>query len=247
MGRSILITSGKGGTGKTTSTAAIASCLAALGHRTVCIDCDLGLKNLDLALGLTDLAVRDFSDVLSGRAALSDAVTAHPAIDNLFFLSAPSYTTPEEIDVDKMKRLVEMLKAEYEFCLIDCPAGIGAGFRLAAAGADMAIVVTSGEAAGLRDGQRTVAELMELGFEDIRLLVNRVRVGIFKRVRATVDDVIDAVGARLIGVVPEDEDVIVAGSLEKPLVLYSRGRAARGFLNTAKRLTGQNIPIGKLR
>ncbi len=245
MGAVTVITSGKGGTGKTTSAAAIASCLAALGHKTLCLDCDVGLKNLDLALGLTDLAVMDFSDVISGRVELTDAVTAHPSIDGLFFLSAPSYISPECISIEEMCLIMEKIRGEYEYCLIDSPAGLGAGFRLAACCADSAIVVSTFDASSLRDGQRTVAELLSLGMKDIRLLVNRVRPKLFRRICATVDDIIDAVGARLIGLIPEDDDVIIAGSLEKPLVLHSRGAAARQFLAVAKRITGIEIPLGK--
>jgi septum site-determining protein MinD len=245
MGTVTVITSGKGGTGKTTSTAAIASCLAALGHKTLCLDCDVGLKNLDLSLGLADLAVMDFSDVISGHVELIDAVTAHPAIDNLFFLSAPSYISPESISVSDMCLIMEQIRGEYEYCLIDSPAGLGAGFRLASSCADSAIVVSTGDAASLRDGQRTVAELLSLGMKDIRLLVNRVRPKLFRRICATVDDIIDAVGARLIGIVLEDDDVIIAGCLEKPLVLYSSGAAARQYLAVAKRMAGKDIPLGK--
>ena len=248
MGQNIVITSGKGGTGKTTTAAAVASCLAALGHKTLCLDCDIGLKNLDLVLGLTDLAVMDFSDVLAEDSALADTVTAHPAIDNLFFLSAPPFIGAEEIDVSDMKRLGERIRAEYEFCIIDCPAGIGAGFKLAVAAADSAIVVSTGDAASLRDGQRTVVELLKLGINDIRLVVNRVRPAFFSQTRSTVDDVIDTVGAQLLGVIPEDDDVILSGSMEKPLILYKNGgRAARQFLNTAKRIAGEEIPLGRIR
>jgi len=244
MGKNIVVASGKGGTGKTATAAAVASCLAVLGHKTLCLDCDVGLKNLDLALGLTELAVMDFSDVLSGGTALADAVTAHPSIDGLFFLSAPTGTSPDAIDADAFRRLGDRIREEYDFCLIDGPAGIGAGFRLAAAAADSALVVSTGDAASLRDGQRTVIELGKLGVDDIRLIVNRVRPFFFRRTRSTVDDVIDTVGARLIGLIPEDRSVMLAGSLEKPLILYKNGGpAARQFLAAARRLAGEDVPL----
>ena len=244
MGKNIAVTSGKGGTGKTVTAAAVASCLAALGHRTLCLDCDVGLKNLDLALGLTELAVMDFSDVLSGAAELSDAVTAHPAIDGLFFLSAPTGVRPDDIDTEAMRRLGDRIRETYDFCLIDGPAGIDAGFRLAAAAADSAIVVSSGDAASLRDGQRTVIEHTKLGIDDIRLIVNRVRPFFFRRTSSTVDDVIDTVGARLLGLIPEDRSVMLAASLEKPLILYKNGGpAARQFLAAARRIAGEDVPL----
>lgn len=246
MGRAIVITSGKGGTGKTTSTAAIGSQLASLGHKTICIDGDMGLKNLDLSLGLTDTALMDFSDVLCGRVPLGDAVTKHDKIKNLYFLTAPMGVSPEEIPADKMAALIAEIKNEYDYCLIDSPAGIGPGFRLAAQSADMAIVVATGNASSLRDGQKTVAELKKLGIPEIRLLVNRIRPEIFKRVCATVDDIIDAVGARLIGLVNEDEAVILAENMEKPLMLFTNKGAVQQFGRIARRITGEHIPLKKL-
>ena len=248
MGKNILFTSGKGGTGKTASAAAVASCLALLGHRTICLDCDVGLKNLDLALGVSDRSVMDFTDVLSGEVSLSDAAAAHPDIENLWFLSAPSTALVEEIDPDAMKALGDELRKEFDFCVIDGPAGIGKNFRLAAAPADSAIVVANGDAACLRDGQRAVMELHSLGLEDVRLLVNRVRGFFFKCTSSTIDDVIDNVGARLIGVIPEDKDVLLSGGLEKPLVLYNKdSRALRQFNAVARRIAGEDVPLGKIK
>ncbi len=246
MGRAIVITSGKGGTGKTTSTAAIGSHLASLGCKVLCIDGDIGLKNLDLSLGLTDTALMDFNDVIEGRVPLADAVTKHDKIKNLSFLTAPMGINPEEISLEQMQKLVEEAKEEYDYCLIDSPAGIGPGFKLAAQTADMAIVVATGNASSLRDGQRTVAELKKLGIPEIRLLVNRIRPEIFKRTCATVDDIIDAVGARLIGLVNEDDAVIIAENMEKPLILHSDKGASKQFSYVARRINGEHLPLKKL-
>ncbi|MBR6259247.1 MAG: AAA family ATPase [Oscillospiraceae bacterium] len=248
MGKNILFTSGKGGTGKTASAAAVASCLASLGHRTICLDCDVGLKNLDLALGVSDRSVMDFTDVLSGQVSLSDAAVAHPEIENLFFLSAPSTAMVEDIDPKAMKALGDDLREQFDYCIIDGPAGIGKNFRLAAEPADSAIVVANGDAACLRDGQRAVMELRQLGLEDVRLLVNRVKGFFFKCTSSTIDDVIDNVGARLIGVIPEDKDVLLSGGLEKPLCLYNKdSRALAQFMAVARRITGEDVPLGKIR
>ena len=246
MGRAIVMTSGKGGTGKTTSAGAIGSCLASLGYKTLCLDGDVGLKNLDLSLGLTDIALLDFTDVLFGRASLEDAVTRHPEIENLYFLTAPMGIPPEEIDALKMHRLITQIKEEYDYCVIDSPAGIGAGFQLASKSADMAIVVATGDASSLRDGQKVVTELRKLGIPEIRLLVNRVRPALFRKTCATIDDIIDAVGAKLIGFVKEDEAVILAANRERPLILYSDKGAVQQFSRVARRITGENIPLRKL-
>ena len=245
MGTAIVITSGKGGTGKTTCSGAIASALAFLGHRTVCIDCDIGLRNLDLALGLTDLALWDFSDVIEERAQLADAIVAHPTIENLYFLAAPAGLSPEDIDHEGMRKLINDLRNDYEYCIIDCPAGLGAGFRLSCAGADMAIIVTTGDSGSLRDGQRTAAALREMGISNIRLLVNRLSPRMLKRTRATVDDVIDVVGAQLLGLVSEDESVALASNFEQPLLVFGAKYAYDQFIRIARRISGERVPLGK--
>jgi septum site-determining protein MinD len=130
MGKAYVITSGKGGTGKTTTAAALSGCLALMGYKTLCLDADMGLKNLDLCLGLSDMAIMDFCDVLDGRAALSEAVVAHPLVSNLFFLTAPVSVAPESVDPDAMRCLTDQIKREYDFLIIDSPAGIGSGFKL---------------------------------------------------------------------------------------------------------------------
>lgn len=243
MGRIIVITSGKGGTGKTTTAAAVASCLAALGHRTLCVDFDAGLKNLDISLGMTDFAVTDFLDVLQGRAFLEDACTEHLKIPGLYFLSAPAFAGHEEIDPPAMARFYAACRAEFDYCLVDCPAGMGAGFSLAAAGADTAIIVATGDSASMRDGARVTGALSSLGVSDIRLLVNRIRPRQLRRIRATVDDVIDTVGARLIGLVSEDDAVYLAANTGVPLVLYSRKGAAMQYLRAARRIAGESLPL----
>lgn len=246
MGTIIAVTSGKGGTGKTTSVGAIASCLAALGHKTLCLDADVGLKNLDITLGLSDFAVLDFNDVIKRRISLEDALIEHPRIKNLYFLTAPALLRPEDIELADMQLLISQIKEKFEYCLIDSPAGVGAGFRLAVTGCDMAIVVTTGDTSSLRDGQRVVQELHGLGLKDIRLLVNRIRPKLFRRIKATVDDIIDTVGVRLLGLVAEDEAVMIAANLETPLVLYEDKNAAMQYLRIARRIIGEDIPIKRL-
>jgi len=243
MGKVIVVASGKGGTGKTTSVGAISSCLAALGHRTLCIDCDAGLRNLDIIIGMTDYVVSDFSDVLKGYLSLDKACSEHPKISGLYFLPAPAFRGPEEIDQTAMAALMEQIKYDFDYCLIDSPAGIGPGFRLAAASADMALVVTTGDISSLRDGQRVTEELRGMGIEEVRLIVNRVSAKIFRRIDATIDDAIDTIGAQLIGLVEEDEAVFLSSNTEIPLILYERKKAALQYLHIARRIAGAQIPL----
>ena len=246
MGKVIVVASGKGGTGKTTAVAAVSSCLAALGHKTLCIDCDAGLRNLDISLCMTDFAVSDFTDVLEGLLPLEDACVEHPRIENLYFLSAPAFTGPEDIDAEGMAELIESAKEHFDYCLIDSPAGIGAGFRLASRGADMAIIVSTGDVSSVRDAQRAAELAYDMGIPETRLLVNRIRRRTFNRIDATVDDVIDDVSAQLIGVVSEDEAVFLSAHNDTPLILTKPKAAARQFLDIARRLTGESLPLNKI-
>lgn len=246
MGTAIVVASGKGGTGKTTSVGALASCLACMDYRTLCLDCDVGLKNLDLTLGLTDMAFTDFGDIFFGDMKLEKAIIAHPDIENLYFLSAPVSVPDFGVCMEKMPALMAEIRDKFDFCLIDSPAGIGRGFSLAAECADRAIVVVTGDASSFRSGQRVVMELEKLGVADTRLLVNRVHPKQLYRTYTTVDDIIDAVGARLIGLVAEDPDVTMAANFETPLLLYETKGAISQYRRIAERLVGNNVPLGRL-
>ena len=244
MGTVIVITSGKGGTGKTTCVAAIAQCLALLGKRTLAVDCDIGLRNLDLSLGLADRALFDLADVIFERTPIEDAVIAHDGIENLYFLPAPAERA--DIDPEKFRELMKSLAESYDFVLIDSPAGLGSGFTLAAHAADLAIVVATGDAASLRDGQKTVTELQKLGVTEVRLIVNRVKPRELRRLKSTLDDVIDTVGARLLGVISEDESIPRAANRQTPLMLYGARYAYEEFYRVARRLTGERVLLVKL-
>jgi septum site-determining protein MinD len=237
------MTSGKGGTGKTTSAAAISSCLAALGHRTLCVDCDIGLRNLDISLGMSDFTVTDISDVAEGRVSVREAAHEHPRLPNLFFLAAPVYRAPEDIDPEAMAGLIAAAREEYEYTILDAPAGIGAGFALATASADTAIIVATGDLSSVRDAGRTRETLWNMGISDVRLLINRVERRKWKRFHTSVDDIVDSTGARLIGVVRDDDSVPEAAAADSPLVLYVGRGAAMDFLDVARRIQGEEIPI----
>lgn len=243
MGIAVMVTSGKGGTGKTSLTAGVASCLAALGHRVLCIDLDIGLRNLDIALGLTDLAVMDFSDVMARRCPLLTAVTSHPDIRGLHLLTAPMNL--DDPDPDRFRAMVEDAKDYFDFIFMDSPAGLGTGFQLAMAAADRAVLVSATEPAALRDAQHTVAELSGQ-VSEVHLVMNRVQPKLINKLRTSIDSAMDTAGLPLLGVVPEDSNVTVAASAGEPLVLMTYKGAAPAYLNIARRLLGQRTPLLRL-
>jgi len=244
MSTVIAVTSGKGGTGKTSLVGAVGSCLAALGYRTLCIDMDVGLRNLDLTLGMTDRALMDFTDVVQSRCPLEKAVVEHPEIEGLFLLTAP-VNLPRDLSEDAVKWMLIQAKAQFDYILLDAPAGLGLGFQLATCGCDRAIVVSTTDASALRDAQRTVTELMGK-VEQIHLVVNRVQPKLLKTLHTNIDDAMDAAGLPLLGVVPEDALVMVSASQGRPLILCAGRGAAAGYRNIALRLTGRKVPMLKL-
>lgn len=245
MGKIIAVVSGKGGTGKTTFTANTALALAAAGQRVLAMDCDITLRNLDLALGLSDRALMDFSDVLSCRCALSDAAVVHPNYPTLSLLTAPMADKPLELSIAAIRRLAGDIRAQYDWCLIDAPAGLGQGFRMAACMADQVIVITTTDVSAMRDAQRTAMELSAFPSGTVHLVVGRVNRKVLRQLHTTIDDAIDTAGLPLIGVVPEDEDVPYC--LNRGLVLRERNYyAARAYENIAKRIMGQKTPLMKI-
>ena len=196
MGKLIAVVSGKGGTGKTTFTASVGLALAAMGRHVLCMDCDITLRNLDLALGLSDSALMDFSDVLSGSCSLADAVTTHPRYQKLDFLPAPLTFREPSYSAAQLLRLAASIRESYDFCLIDAPAGLGTGFRMATDMADSVIVVTTTDVSALRDAQHTVMELDRFPVGRVHLVVNRVQKKLLRSLHTTIDDAIDTAGLR---------------------------------------------------
>ena len=243
MGQCIAVVSGKGGTGKTSFTAGVGQALALSGLRVLCIDCDIGLRNLDLALGLTDRALMDFSDVAQNRCSLESAVVRHPRIPNLYLLTAPVRIRGRVVTNEEMAALLETVREQYDFCLLDAPAGLGLGFQLATAAADRAVVVTTSDASSLRDAQHTVSLLSRFPVGKIHLVVNRVRPKLLRRLRTTIDDAMDTAGLPLLGVVPEDESVTLSAAFETPLLKYTKKGAAAACKRIAKRIQGRSEPI----
>ena len=244
MGTVITVTSGKGGTGKTTVTGGVASCLARLGRRVLCIDMDIGLRNLDISLGLSDRALMDFADVALGNCPLARAAVSHPDLPNLSLLTAPM-RLPPHVTAGSIRALLRTARDRYDYIFIDCPAGLGPGFQLATCGADRALVVATNDASSLRDAQRAVEELYHL--RQVHLVMNRIQPKLLRELRTTIDDAMDAAGLPLIGVIPEDRRVILAANMGRPLILEGRRGAANACLNIAKRIEGYRVPIMRIR
>ena len=244
MGTVITVTSGKGGTGKTTVTGGVASCLARLGKTVLCIDMDIGLRNLDISLGLSDRALMDFADVALGNCPLARAAVSHPDLPNLSLLTAPM-RLPPHVTAGSIRALLRTARDRYDYIFIDCPAGLGPGFQLATCGADRALVVATNDASSLRDAQRAVEELYHL--RQVQLVMNRIQPKLLRELRTTIDDAMDAAGLPLIGVIPEDRRVILAANMGRPLILEGRRGAANACLNIAKRIEGYRVPIMRIR
>ena len=247
LGQCIAIVSGKGGTGKTSFTSGVGTALAMTGKRTLCLDCDVGLRNLDIALGLSDRALMDFSDVAPGRCDLASAVVEHPRIKNLFLLTAPARMRGRPVTQEEMCALLDQVRRAYDYCLLDAPAGLGYGFSIATCGADRCVVVTTSDTTSLRDAQHTVMELNRFPAGTLHLVVNRVRTKLLRHMHATIDDAIDTAGLPLLGVVPDDDQLLLSLNRGTPLLLDSPSLAAQAYRNIAGRITGRRVPLMKIK
>lgn len=239
----IAVVSGKGGTGKTSFVAGVGTALAQTGKKVLCIDCDIGLRNLDLALGMADRALMDFSDVAQGRCSLAGAVVGLTDLASLHLLTAPARSRGRPVEQAQFRELLARARKQYDFCLLDAPAGLGSGFQLAICGADRVVVVTTTDAASLRDAQHTVMELSRFPRGTLHLVVNRVRKKMLRHMHATIDDAIDSAGLPLLGVVPEDDGLPLALNRGVPLLLSGDDLAATAYKNIARRILGQRVPL----
>ena len=248
MGQCIAVVSGKGGTGKTSFAAGVGAALALAGRRVLCVDCDIGLRNLDLALGLSDRALMDFTDVAQGRCPLETAVVTHPRLPGLALLTAPLRMRGRPVTAGEMRKLLAQVRSQYDFCLLDAPAGLGEGFLLATAAADRCVVVTTADASSLRDAQHTVMELNRFGPGKLHLVVNRVRKKLLRSMHATIDDAMDRAGLPLLGVIPEDDALPLALNQETPVLLASGAcPASAAYRNIAIRLQGGKVPLLRIK
>lgn len=244
-GRVIVITSGKGGVGKTTTSANIGTALAKNGSSVVLIDTDIGLRNLDLLLGLENRIVYTLVDVVEERCKLKQALVKDKKNPNLCLLAAAQTRDKSAVTAEQLKEITEQLSEDFDFILVDCPAGIEEGFKTAIAGATEAIVVTTPEMSAVRDADRIIG-LLEAKEEinSYRLLVNRVRPNMIKaNDMMSVDDVVDILSCDLIGIIPEDTGIITSTNRGEPIVNDENSMAGKAYLNVAKRISGEEIPF----
>ena len=241
MGQVVAFVSGKGGTGKTTLCAAVAGSLAKRGSKVLCIDLDVGLRNLAISLGMRDEASVSFLDVIDGSCAVTDA-PVHPLLPSLRLLTAP-VAEPETVSEEAFFGLLAEAKAQFDWVLLDAPAGVGALFRLAVRRADRTVVVTQADPASMRDAERAGSLAAQLGPQWVRVVVNRVHSRLYSRLRTNVDDIMDTVGLPLLGLVPEHADVLLAAAWGVPLCNAEGCPAARACANIARRLEGETVPL----
>ncbi len=239
-----VVTSGKGGVGKTTTTANIGGALAKLGRQVALVDADIGLRNLDLVLGLEKRIVYDLVDLVDGRCETRQALIKDRRFDNLYLLPASQVKDKEAVTQDQMRIVMRKLAADFDDVLIDCPAGIEHGFRNAVAGADQALIVTTPEVAAIRDADRILGML---GNRRCRLIINRVRVEMVRTGdMLSVTDVGEILGREVVGVVPDDEEIIDTSNRGEPVVLDANRRLSRIYNAIARRLLGETVPFTNL-
>ncbi len=240
----ITVTSGKGGVGKTTAVANLATALAMDGKRVVCIDGDIGLRNLDVVMGLENRIVYDIVDVIEGRCKLRQAMIRDKHYTGMYLIPAAQTRDKNAVSPSDMVRICNDLKPDADFIIIDSPAGIERGFRNAIAAADSVLVVTNPEISAVRDADRVVGILEAEEKRDPSLSINRLNPTLVKNNdMLSAEDVLDLLGIRLVGVVPEDETVIVGSNRGAPVVIDGRSRAGQAFRNIAKRLQGMDVPF----
>ena len=242
--RVIVITSGKGGVGKTTTTANIGASLAEKGHKVLLIDTDIGLRNLDVVMGLENRIVYDLIDVIEERCRISQALIKDKRCPNLVLLPAAQIRDKNDVNADQMKELISSLKDSFDYILIDCPAGIEQGFKNAIAAANEAIVVTTPEVSATRDADRIIGLLEAAGIKNPRLVINRLRIDMVKdNNMLSVEDILDILAVKLLGVVPDDENVVISTNKGEPLVYKGDSLAAKAFKNIASRIEGVEVPL----
>lgn len=244
-GRVIVITSGKGGVGKTTTNANIGTALAKAGNKVVMIDTDLGLRNLDLLLGLENRIVYTIVDVVEERCKLKQALVKDKKNPNLCLLAAAQTRDKTAVTEEQLKNICEELKKDFDFILVDCPAGIEQGFQNAVAGASEAIVVTTPEMSAVRDADRIIGLLeSKEEIKSYKLLINRVRPNLIKsNDMMSVEDVVEILSAPLIGIIPEDTGIITSTNKGEPIVNDEKSLAGKAYQNVAKRITGEDVPF----
>ena len=244
MGKAIVITSGKGGVGKTTATANVGTGLAILGNKVVVVDTDIGLRNLDVVMGLENRIVYDIVDVVEKTCRLKQGLIRDKRYDGLFLLPAAQTKDKTAVNPEQMLELVNELKKEFDYVIIDSPAGIEQGFQNSIAGADEAYIVTTPEISAVRDADRVIGLLESKGINNPRLIINRIRQDMVKRGdMMNVEDIIDILAIDLIGVVPDDEAIVISTNKGEPVVTEDEHLSAKAFRNICKRIEGEEVEL----
>lgn len=242
MGEVIVITSGKGGVGKTTTTANVGTGLAKLDKKVVLIDTDIGLRNLDVVMGLENRIVYNLVDVIEGNCRIKQALIKDKRYPNLYLLPSAQTRDKTAVSPEQMKKLADELRDEFDYILMDCPAGIEQGFKNAIAGADRALVVTTPEVSAVRDADRIIGLLEANEMKQTHLIVNRLRADMVKRGdMMSSGDVVEILAVDLIGVVPDDENIVISTNQGEPLV-GSDTLAGQAYMNICRRILGEDVP-----
>lgn len=246
-GKTIVITSGKGGVGKTTSSANIGTALAMQNKKVCLIDADIGLRNLDVVMGLENRIVYDIVDVVENNCRLEQAMIRDKRYDGLYLLPAAQTRDKTAVNPAQMEELITELKKEMDYIIVDSPAGIEQGFKNAIAGADKAIIVTTPEISAVRDADRIIGLLEAEGVRDPEVIINRIRADMVDRGDMMgIDDMIEILAINLIGIVPEDEGIVVSTNKGEPIVIKDNAQAGKAYRNIARRIMGEDLPIMKL-
>ncbi len=244
MGEAIVVTSGKGGVGKTTTSANVGTALALLGKKVCMVDTDIGLRNLDVVMGLENRIIYDLVDAIEGRCRLQQAMIKDKRFEELYLIPAAQTKDKNAVSPEQVREVVLELKKDFDFVIIDCPAGIEQGFKNAVAGADKAIVVTTPEKAAVRDADRIIGLLEKDRMEPPKLIVNRIRANMMKSGdMLDIDEICAVLAIDLLGLVPDDEYVIKAANSGEPTVMNPNSRAAIAYRNIARRILGDTVPL----
>jgi len=244
MSEVLVITSGKGGVGKTTTTANLGTGLAAQGKKVALVDADIGLRNLDVVMGLENRIVYDLVDVVEGNCRLKQALIRDKHHPNLALLPTAQTKDKNAVNPEQMRKLCAQLREEFDYVIIDCPAGIEQGFKNAIAGADRAFVVTTPEISAVRDADRIIGLLEASELPPPLLILNRIKPSMVKRGdMMTLEDVADILAIDVLGIVPDDESIIVSSNRGEPCVLDEKSKAGQAFRDITRRVLGENVPL----
>ncbi|MGL4533463.1 MAG: septum site-determining protein MinD [Fusobacteriaceae bacterium] len=244
MAKVLVITSGKGGVGKTTTTANLGAGLALEGNRVLLVDMDIGLRNLDVVIGLENRIVFDLVDVIEGRCKVNSALIKDKRCNNLYLLPAAQTKDKNDVTPEQIKELVESLKPNFDYIILDCPAGIEQGFKNSIIAADEAYVVTTPEISAVRDADRIIGLLEANEIRNPKLIINRIRMNMVKDGNMlSMEDIVDILAIDIIGIIPDDENIVISTNRGEPLVYKGESLAAQAYRNIVKRTMGKEVPL----